>query len=158
MELRQQYQNMSLETLEATLAGGKLSPSEESICKEVIQEKKGESETAARSQNQTTHAEVVSDYKTGIGAAKLISFAGWLVVMGGVIFGGFLFYQSAGIMKYADGETVFLAVLGILGSALGVMMSGVMMIAAGQAARAVMDNVNLSRQMLKIMKNPGHHA
>jgi hypothetical protein len=36
MDLRQQYQNMSLETLEATLAGGKLSPSEESICKEVI--------------------------------------------------------------------------------------------------------------------------
>lgn len=79
------------------------------------------------------------DYKTSIGVSKLVSFIGWLAVLGGIIL-------SFTLMKEGG-----MALLG-LASSITVILVGLLLVIGGQASRAVMDNANYSKQMLEEMR------
>ena len=80
-----------------------------------------------------------NDYKTSIGVSKLVSFIGWLSVLGGIIL-------SFTLMKEGG-----MALLG-LASSITVILVGLLLVIGGQASRAVMDNANYSKQMLEEMR------
>lgn len=152
MDLRQQYRAMSLEVLNATLARGKLNDDEERICQEVIAEKTAEGKEANTPRSPLHQdTEIPNDYRSSIVACKFLSFIGWMAVWGSILVAGVLVYQSQGMFRYASTETIFLGILGVLGTAGGVLVSGLLLVIAGQAARAVMDNANYSRRMLEKM-------
>ena len=79
------------------------------------------------------------DYKTSISVSKLVSFIGWLAVLGGIIL-------SFTLMKEGG-----MALLG-LASSITVILVGLLLVIGGQASRAVMDNANYSKQMLEEMR------
>ncbi len=148
MDLRQQYRNMSLDILNATLERGKLSEEEERICREVIAEKKNTpNPEQAVNENSTENP----DYGAAIGACKFTSFIGWMITWGSVLVAGYLFYKSSGMFRYGDGEAILLLILGVLGTAGSVVIGGLLLVIAGQAGRAVMDNANYSKLMLNRM-------
>ena len=149
MDLRQQYRNMSLDILNATLERGKLSEEEAQICREVIAEKQN---TPSPEQAANGNSTENPDYGASIAACKFISFIGWMIAWGSVLVAGYLFYQSKGMFRYGDGEAKMLLILGVLGTAGSVLIGGLLLVIAGQAGRAVMDNANYARQMLDRMK------
>ena len=147
MGLRQQYRSMSLDILNATLERGKLTEEEAQICREVIAEK----QNAAVSEQSAENSAQNSDYGASIAACKFVSFIGWMIAWGCVLVAGYLFYKSSGMFRYGNAETNAIAILGILGTAGSVLIGGLLLVIAGQAGRAVMDNANYARQMLDKM-------
>jgi len=81
------------------------------------------------------------DYSLSILMSKIVAFVGWIAVLGGLI----LFVTSL----YKGG-----LVGGLLSSgyAWGTVAAGLLMILAGQTARAVLDTANYSRKILEEMR------
>ena len=79
-----------------------------------------------------------SDYATTKAVSQIISFLGWLVVIGGVI------TIFAGI---GYGKSLVLMLPG-----LGASISGLFLIVAGQITRATVDNASHTKEILKIMR------
>ena len=99
------------------------------------------------SPNDTSHlnagmVSVVSgemDYKTSIAVAKFVSFAGWFISAVSIII---VLAALAGAGR-----------MGILAVApgIGLFIGGLILVIAGQSARAVMDNANYSRRLFELM-------
>lgn len=84
--------------------------------------------------------QVPSDYQTGIGVAKAISLIGW-----------FLCGISVLIVLASIGAARGMGLLS-LGPGLGLFTGGLLLVVAGQATRALLDNANYTRQILELMK------
>ncbi len=76
------------------------------------------------------------DYSTAIFFSKLVSFIGLIAVFGGVALTFVLLSGMAPVRL----ETIIYVVL-----------AGLILVISGQASRAVMDNANYSKAMLKVM-------
>jgi len=131
MDLKKQYQSLTLDALERTYASGNLSKEDALLCKQVIEEKK-----AAKQQKEDLGLD--SDYGTSIMVAKLVSAVGWVICCVAVI-----------IVFAAIGGAGRLGLLAIA-PGVGVLIGGLLLVISGQGARAVMDNANSSRQMLQL--------
>ncbi len=91
----------------------------------------------------TSSSEVSNSYAASIGVANLVSFIGWIAVMGGISL-TFVLVKESGM-----------ALMGIP-SAVTVALVGLILVISGQASRAVFDNANYSKHMLHEMrKNKG---
>lgn len=81
------------------------------------------------------------DYKSAIETAQFVSAVGWVSVMAGVGF-SFWIFEEMGNTAYA-----------ILPVSLAASLLGLLLVISGQAARAVMDTANYSKQALVLLKN-----
>lgn len=81
-----------------------------------------------------------SDYKTSIIIAKLVSAVGWITCAFSLI--------VVAISVSENGRMGLLSLAPMLGTFLG----GLILVMAGQATRAIMDNANYSKQMLEEMR------
>ncbi len=88
-----------------------------------------------------------TDYGASIAVAKIIAFIGWMAVFGGVILVLIAVTEAINSGKISIGT-----ILVILPTA-GVSITGLILILAGQASRALLDNANYSKQMLDEMRN-----
>jgi hypothetical protein len=81
-----------------------------------------------------------SDYRTSISVARLVSAAGWVTVAVAVfvVLGAFASVGRMGALALAP--------------SLGLVVGGFVLVIAGQSARALMDNANTSKQILKELK------
>ncbi len=92
------------------------------------------------SQTTVTGGKVLSDYQTGIGVAKAISLIGWILCGISVL----IVLVSISAIKVAG--------LLAFGPGIGMFVSGLLLVAAGQSTRALLDNANYTRQILELMK------
>jgi len=87
-----------------------------------------------------------SDYVVARKVAKFLSFLGWVVFVIGVIaaFAGLVAGTQA---PYSDGVSLLALLPGI-----GVAVSGLFLVAAGQVTRATVDNADHTREILNIIR------
>ena len=87
-----------------------------------------------------------SEYETARKVSMFISFLGWVVFAGGVIaaFAG----MASGLQSRYSGGVSILAVL----PGLGIAVSGLFLVAAGQATRATVDNADHTREILSLLR------
>jgi len=93
-------------------------------------------------------AEYESDYKTARGIASLISFLGWVSVAIGVILALTIFIGLSS-QRYGVAESIFISLL----PSIGLVISGLFLVAAGQVTRATVDNADHTREILIHLKN-----
>jgi hypothetical protein len=100
---------------------------------------------------------MAQDYRTGRLLARITSGIGWvIIVIGAVMF--ILGFARAilgigGAPGFAAVDApVNIALMSVV-SGLSLVISGVVLVAMGQAARAVMDNANYTRQLLDYIRN-----
>ena len=98
----------------------------------------------AVSSDSTSGASYSSDYGVARSISQVISILGWVVVAVGIIaaFSGLL----AG-NRYGGGVSL----IGIL-PGLGIAISGLFLVVAGQITRATVDNADHTREILKLIK------
>ena len=86
-----------------------------------------------------------------------ISFLGWLVFAGGVIavFAGVIAAfagMASGLQSQYRGGVSILALLPALLPGLGIEVSGLLLVAAGQLTRATVDNADHTREILNVIR------
>ena len=91
-----------------------------------------------RKQSSEDIVKTSDDYGTAIFISKLVSFIGWIAVIGGALLTLILLVEGG------------MALAG-LAPAISAVPVGLILVISGQASRAVMDNANYSKAMLKVM-------
>lgn len=102
-------------------------------------------EDASKNNNITANTSS-NDYKTSTGFATLVSFLGWVVILISVAIIGFIVIEAMPSSRFSPMPLMAIVPM------LGLFMSGVFLVIAGQITRAILDNTNYSKQMLDIMK------
>lgn len=106
--------------------------------------------TTSASSDSITSKPKFTPYKSTYGTARFISlvvsFLGWLVVIAGIV-GIFVGLETGS--KMLRGDASILAIL----PGIGVILSGLFLVIAGQITRATVDNADHTGEMLQIMKN-----
>ena len=104
------------------------------------------------------------DYKTGRLLARVVSGIGWAIGAAGVLVALFSFFTPfmdfSGYMPAAPVTTPGLpaatsgmpAMLIVLSAGLGLIVYGALIVAVGQASRAMMDNADYTRQLLDFIR------
>ncbi len=98
--------------------------------------------TASNKPVSNSVSNVRNDYSAGIGVANFVSAAGWLICVAVpiiVVFGAASSRHTGGLL--ADPTTWPIII--------GAIVGGLMLVVSGQAARAVFDTANNSRQILE---------
>lgn len=101
---------------------------------------------ASKSTKPTTGPLYRSEYETARKVSMFISFLGWLVFAGGVMaaFAGI----ASGLQSRYGGGVSILALL----PGLGIAVSGLYLVAAGQVTRAIVDNADHTREILTFLR------
>ena len=89
---------------------------------------------------QLSNNSMPNDYKTTIVVSKFVSFMGWIVCAVAILL--------VIVSLSSAGRFGLLAIA----PAIGVFIGGLILVMAGQATRATVENTNYSRQMLELMK------
>jgi hypothetical protein len=79
-----------------------------------------------------------SNYKPDDGVSKLVSFVGWVIVAISLIM--------------IPASLASLGLVGNLASSFGLLTGGLLLVVAGHATRALLNNANYTRQILELMK------
>lgn len=103
----------------------------------------------------------LSTYKTGKIIGRVLSFLGWVLVTAGAVL---LLYSGIQCVKSAAGpvDTPFgtlvagAALYGIVVSA-GLLIGGLLQVAAGQAVRGVLDTADHTGEMLEVLRQQSRH-
>jgi hypothetical protein len=100
-------------------------------------------EKTAAASTSTSTAPYTSDYGTARGIAQVISVIGWIVVAVG----------SLAAIAGLSGSNQFggVSLLAVL-PGLGIAVSGLLLVVAGQVTRATVDNADHTREILKLLK------
>ena len=88
-----------------------------------------------------------SEYETARVISKFMSFIGWLFFAAGIFSSAFAGTVSSLQSDY-NGGTIILALL----PGLGLTVSGLFLVAAGQVTRATVDNADHTREILRVIR------
>lgn len=141
-KLKETYQGMGIYELKETLSKNNLDQSSKKILLDTLNAKY--SEMNATNNNAQVNASYVSDYGTASFVSIVVSFIGWVTVVGSLI----LLLISIDSLSGRGGFAIF-----ALLPSLGGIISGLLLVVAGQITRATADTANSSREMLELMKN-----
>ena len=91
-------------------------------------------------ENEVIGKSTSPDYGASIVVALIVSFIGWLTIIGGI-----------GMSVYLVIKGGNMAMMGI-GPSLGAIFAGLLLVITGQTSRAILDNTNYSKEIVELLR------